>query len=232
MIFRFNNMVFEDANEAFSYMFDFILVNGHDNGNGTKAIHNIGFYMNNPGQRLIACSWRKWSGKYAEREWQWYVSQNRSVSELKKFAPTWDKMHNGNNIVNSNYGWQWNRNNQLENAITLLADNHTTRQACVTIFDGKESGEYVYDTPCTMYINFIIMEGYGLCMEVHMRSNDLVYGFCNDQYCFSKLQEYVASRLDLPIGWYYHFANNLHIYEKHYDLKPDNHVTWNEALEQ
>ena len=29
-------------------------------------------------------------------------------------------------------------------------------------------------------------------MCVVMRSNDLWFGFCNDQYCFSKLQELVA----------------------------------------
>jgi len=220
MIFRYNNCVFEDANEVFTYMYDQIMQFGHENGNGTRKLLNVGFYMMHPGQRLIACDWRKWSGKYAEREWQWYQSQNRSVAELKKFAPTWDKMHNGNNIVNSNYGWQWNRNYQLEGAINLLRENKHTRQACITIFDGKEADQYAYDTPCTMYINFIFMEEYGLCMEVHMRSNDLVYGFCNDQYCFSKLQEYVAVQLNMKIGWYYHFANDLHIYEKHFDLKP------------
>jgi len=51
-----------------------------------------------------------------------------------------------------------------------------------------------------------------LCMSVMMRSNDLWYGFCNDQYCFSELQKLVAKRLKLPIGWYYHYASNMHIY--------------------
>jgi thymidylate synthase len=50
-----------------------------------------------------------------------------------------------------------------------------------------------------------------------MRSNDLWFGFCNDQYCFSKLQELIALKLNLEIGWYYHFANNLHLYDKHFD---------------
>ncbi len=49
-------------------------------------------------------------------------------------------------------------------------------------------------------------------MCVTMRSNDLWYGFCNDQYQFSKLQELVAEKLDIPMGTYYHFAHNLHLY--------------------
>ena len=51
-----------------------------------------------------------------------------------------------------------------------------------------------------------------LNMAVLMRSNDLWYGFCNDQYCFSMLQKLVSQRINVPIGTYYHFAHNLHLY--------------------
>ena len=49
-------------------------------------------------------------------------------------------------------------------------------------------------------------------MAALMRSNDLWYGFCNDQYCFSMLQKLVADRLDIKVGEYYHYAHNLHLY--------------------
>ena len=52
----------------------------------------------------------------------------------------------------------------------------------------------------------------GKKIGVTMRSNDLWYGFCNDQYQFSKLQELVCKRTGLDMGSYYHFAHNLHIY--------------------
>ena len=42
--------------------------------------------------------------------------------------------------------------------------------------------------------------------------NDLIFGFCNDQYCFSQLQKYVASKIGATVGDYYHFAQDLHIY--------------------
>jgi thymidylate synthase len=47
-----------------------------------------------------------------------------------------------------------------------------------------------------------------------MRSNDLWFGFCNDQYCFSELQKIVAERTNFEIGSYYHFAHNMHLYER------------------
>jgi len=127
-------------------------------------------------------------------------------------------MHDGDNLVNSNYGYQWNRGKQIEYIVSELTRNPFSRRAVITIYDGKEHKEYAFDTPCTLNIVFNITYG-KLNMSVLMRSNDLVYGFCNDQYCFSKLQELIANKLGVPIGWYYHHVNDLHIYEKHFNLK-------------
>ena len=217
-----NHLRFANAQEAFEYFYNFIMNFGfYSESQHTKALFNVGFYINNPKNRDIKTNWRKWNKKYAEREWQWYLSQNRSVEEIKKFAPIWDKMHSGDNIVNSNYGWQWGRNNQLDKCIEQLKKDKSTRQAWISIFDGKEKDTYQFDTPCTLAVGFYVLpvDESKLNMTVTMRSNDLIYGFCNDQYCFSKLQELVAAELNMEVGDYYHFAHNLHIYEKHYYLK-------------
>lgn len=206
---------FKNAQSAFIVIFNELCMNGFDGGNGTKKLHNVGFYIDNPLDRDIDVEWRNWNKTYAEREWQWYLSKNRSVEELKKFAPIWDRMHNGDNIVNSNYGFLWNENDQLEKTIQQLADNSKTRQAWITIFDGKNKDEFSKDTPCTLSIGFTIVNN-KLCMNVYMRSNDIWFGFCNDQYCFSKLHEHVAGDLGLQLGWYYHHAADMHVYERHY----------------
>ena len=114
--------------------------------------------------------------------------------------------------VQSNYGWQWKRQNQIDYVINLLKENPKTRRAAISIYDAKEHHEYKHDTPCTYAVQFTIV-GQKLNMCVTMRSNDLWYGFCNDQYCFSKLQELVATETGLLIGSYYHFAHNLHLYD-------------------
>lgn len=218
-------LYFSNAQFAFENLYDTIMESGIDTHIGTKALYNIGFYITNPTDREIKTEWRKWSKKYAEREWEWYMSQNRSVEEIKKFAPIWDKMHSGDNLVNSNYGWQWNRNNQLDKVIEQLRKNPDTRQAWISIFDGKEKDQYSFDTPCTLAIGFDIFKFdtfKSLNMTVLMRSCDLIYGFCNDQYCFSKLQQLVANRLKICVGNYYHFAHDLHIYKRHFNLKKIN----------
>jgi thymidylate synthase len=209
-------MRFKNAQEAFEFYYNYILDNGETLDN-TKFIQNIGFYIENPLDNKINTDFRNWKNSYAELEWEWYLSKNRNVSEIKKHAKIWDKMHNGDNLVNSNYGYQWNRNNQLDFIIDELTKKPNSRRAVITIYDGKDHQMHEFDTPCTLNIVFNITND-KLNMSVLMRSNDLWFGFCNDQYCFSKLQEMVALKLNLEIGWYYHFSNNLHIYDKHFNI--------------
>jgi len=201
---------FDSATEAFEYFYFLINHLGED-FQDTKAIFNVGFYLNNPQKNKITTDWRKWSLSYADYEWDWYLSKNRSVEDIKKRAPILDKMHGGDNLVWSNYGWQWNRNDQINYVINELKANKNSRRACISIFDGKEHQNYKYDTPCTLSIHFQIIND-KLNMTVNMRSNDLFYGFCNDQYCFSKLQMLISEQLGIPVGWYYHFSSNLHVY--------------------
>lgn len=215
-------MTYYNATEAFENLYDYIMAHGEKTNIGTKAIYNIGFYLIEPSERIITTPWRKFSKTYAEREFAWYKSCNRSVEEIKKYAPIWDKMHGGDNIVNSNYGWQWSRNNQLDKCIEQLKKNKDTRQAWFTIFDGKEKDDYKYDTPCTLSVGFDIKPNSGMLdMCVTMRSNDLVYGFCNDQYCWTKIQQEVANELNVSVGTYYHFVHDLHIYERHFNMQKD-----------
>ena len=205
---------FNNANEAYEYYHDRILTDGIPFGD-TKALFNIGFYLNNPNDKMITNKERKWSLDYAEAEWQWYLSGDSNVKKLGeiygKIPAIWQKMADSSGEVNSNYGWQWMRNAQLSHVINKLRDYPDTRQAAISIYDAKEIAKYHHDTPCTYAVQFSIIDDL-LCMSVYMRSNDLWYGFCNDQYQFANLQELVASMLGIEIGWYYHHAHNLHLY--------------------
>ena len=207
---------FRDANEVFKYYKWQIQEYGVD-FDDTRALFNIGFEIKNPMSNLIEDQDRNWKWDYAEAEWQWYLSGDRNIKKLgelySKVPEIWKRMADEWGHVNSNYGWQWQRDNQLSNIIAMLKTNPKTRQAAISIYDAKEVnwGHYTHDTPCTYAVQFTILNGH-LNMCVTMRSNDLWYGFCNDQYCFSKLQELVATEVGLPIGTYYHFAHNLHLY--------------------
>ena len=208
--------LFKNANDAFHDLYWRIVRDGVDFAN-TKALFNAGFYIENPTLNNIEDSKveRGWSQEYAEAEWQWYLSGDSNISKLGELygkVPTiWKKMADKYGNVNSNYGWQWQRRDQLDKVIEQLKSNKSTRQAAISLYDGKEIDSYATDTPCTYAVQFTILHG-KLDMSVVMRSNDLWYGFCNDQYQFSNLQMLVAHELNIPVGIYYHFAHNLHIY--------------------
>ena len=211
---------FKNADEAYKYFFREIIKNGVA-FDDTKALFNVGFTIQQPLNNHIynkgSIVPRNWNPEYAEAEWQWYLTGDPRISTLGeiygKIPPIWKRMADENGQVNSNYGYQWERARQLENVVEMLIENPSTRRACISIYDGKEISDYASDTPCTYAVQFTILDN-RLNMCVTMRSNDLWFGFCNDQYCFSSLQKLVAERLKLKTGTYYHFVHNLHLYNK------------------
>jgi len=136
MINTINNKVFRNANEAYEYLHDQIIQNGVSFGD-TKALFNVGFYITDPKDRKIYNRERKWNQEYAEAEWQWYLSGERSIRALGniygKVPEIWKRMADDNGNVNSNYGWQWQRNNQIDHVVSLLKVDPKTRQAAISI---------------------------------------------------------------------------------------------------
>ena len=214
MINTINNKKFQTANEAYEYLHNAIIQHGVEFDN-TKALFNVGFYITNPLANAITNKERNWKLDYAQAEWQWYLSGNRNISELGKLygktPEIWKRMADSKGNVNSNYGWQWLRNNQIYYVINKLKEKHNTRHAAISIYDCKEHSTYEKDPPCTYAVQFTILHD-KLDMCVVMRSNDLWYGFCNDQYCFSELQKMIAHEVGVEVGVYYHFAHNMHLY--------------------
>ena len=151
---------FRNANEAFEYWYQCISHYGTDFA-GTKALFNIGFEMAKPYERNINHDWRKFRQDYAFAEWEWYLSGDRNIKKLGelygKVPEIWKHMADDNGNVNSNYGWQWNRMYQLDYVIDRLKSDKDTRQATISIYDGKEHTLYNRDTPCTYAIQFTIV---------------------------------------------------------------------------
>lgn len=58
-----------------------------------------------------------------------------------------------------------------------------------------------------------------LNMTIFIRSLDLVYGFCNSQYHFSRLLQDVALKLKCQVGNITYMITELHLHKEHYNLK-------------
>lgn len=207
---------FLSANAAFTHMHKHIMQEGFEI-NGTKEIINVSISINSV-DNVEFTPKRKFNKTYADYEYQWYRSGNRSISEISKQAKIWNKVADVDGNVNSNYGYHWLQNDQLHKITEMLRHNYTTRRAVVLHYDYNKMDEYSKDTPCNIALNFYWDLGGKLNLTIFARSIDLVFGFCNDLYCFSRLLKDICESLLLIPGFIHYFITNLHVYERHYKL--------------
>jgi thymidylate synthase len=212
-----NTLIYKNANQAFEETLNLITTKGEIFEN-TLALFNHGFLIENPLDNKITNEYRAWNENYADFEYDWYNSKNPSAIEISKRAKIWKNHMDSLGNVNSNYGAQLNRNYQLDNIIDQIKRKPSTRHAWLTIYDAKDikdspftNNGFEKDTPCTLNIGFQYYNN-KLNMTVLMRSNDIWFGFCNDQYCFSKIFQEVCEKTNLEMGSYYHFSSNIHLY--------------------
>ena len=168
---------------------------------------------------------RKFNWKYFAGEMAWYLHRDTDISYINKFSNFWKGITNqGTNQINSNYGALVINDEQIGWVVdSLLADNNS-RQAIMFFNQPKFQFKGNKDFVCTMYANFFIRDN-KLNMKIQMRSNDVFYGLTFDAPFFSFLMQsvYLILKKDdkytsLELGDYYHFADNLHFYERHFEL--------------
>jgi thymidylate synthase len=165
---------------------------------------------------------RPFNFKYFAGELAWYLKKDRDISYINNFSNFWKHITNpGTNEINSNYG-ALVFNEQMEWAVENLRNDMNSRQAIMFFNRPDYQFEGNKDFVCTMYANFFIRDN-RLNMKLQMRSNDVFYGLTFDAPFFSFLHQSVYLILkdtypNLEIGSYYHFADNMHFYERHFKL--------------
>lgn len=106
------------------------------------------------------------------------------------------------------------RLNQVEFCIDELQRNPFSRRAVIDVRNNRVDA--IENSPaCLQNIQFMVRDGL-LNMFVHFRSNDLFSAAYMNMWAFIRLQEYVASRVGVPVGIYIHRSNSMHIYERMY----------------
>jgi len=168
---------------------------------------------------------RKFNWKYFTGEMAWYLHRDTDISYINKFSNFWKGITNqGTNQINSNYGALVINNEQIGWVVDSLLADDNSRQAIMFFNQPKFQFKGNKDFVCTMYANFFIRDN-KLNMKIQMRSNDVFYGLTFDAPFFSFLMQsvYLILKKDdkyksLELGDYYHFADNLHFYERHFEL--------------
>ena len=150
---------------------------------------------------------------YAKREIEWYESQSLYVKDIPGDVPKiWQTCADKDGKINSNYGW------------CIFSDEACmiyTRPSMQT--DCNKNG--MHDFMCTystqVFLNEVSDNKYKLDYTVFMRSNDAVYGFCNDVIWAQHVRDKLVTDLNKhgltvfngKIIWN---AGSLHVYERHF----------------
>lgn len=165
---------------------------------------------------------RSFNWKYFAGELVWYLNKDRDVDYIGQYSGMWSTLTNpDSNEINSNYG-SLLFGDQLQWVVDSLKSDKNTRQAIAFLNQPKFQFKGNKDFVCTMYLNFFIRDN-KLNMKVQMRSNDIFYGLTFDAPFFSVVHQHVRLWLledypELELGTYFHCADNIHFYERHFDL--------------
>jgi len=179
-------------------------------------------YQINPKEPFANFTSREFNWKYFAGELAWYLNKDTNIDYINKFSGFWKNITNpGTNEINSNYG-SLLFGEQLQWVVDSLKADKNTRQAIAFLNQPKYQFEGNKDFVCTMYLNFSIRHN-KLDMKVQMRSNDIFYGLTFDSPFFAFVHQHVYLWLkstypELELGVYHHWADNIHFYERHFEL--------------
>lgn len=198
-------------------------------GEACRNIRNMAVVLDGRTPILSSFRARKLNLNYAKQEWLWYLGADPADDSICQHATLWQKLKQPDGTFFSNYG-QYIFGQQLpDNAtqfayvIKCLKADPNTRRASMVLLKPEHLFMENTDVVCTYAINFSIGPSNTLDMTVMMRSNDVVYGFTNDAFCFSQLMEFVYQIMSrhvpgLTRGNYTHITNSMHVYQRHYGM--------------
>ena len=164
---------------------------------------------------------------YIDAELDWYLGCSTNINDIryKDEPPTaWQYAANKYGEINSNYGkliFDDKYYRQFDNVINELNYNPDSRRAVMiynrpsiwTEFDENGKNDFI----CTNAVSYYIRDNH-LQSVVQMRSNDVVFGYKNDYAWQRYVMNMVANEVDCEVGSLIWQVQNLHVYERHFDL--------------
>ena len=164
---------------------------------------------------------------YIDAELDWYLGCSTNINDIryKDEPPTaWQYAANEYGEINSNYGkliFDDKYYRQFDNVVNELKYEPDSRRAVMiynrpsiwTEFDENGKNDFI----CTNAVSYYIRDGY-LQSVVQMRSNDVVFGYKNDYAWQRYVMNMVANEVDCEVGTLTWQVQNLHVYERHFDL--------------
>jgi len=205
---------------------------------GVKTIELIGASFNADEPAIFGSV----NQDYVDAELAWYNSQSSSIYDIRPDGDppaAWKYSANKHGQINSNYGkliYADKYFNQYGQALDELLRNPDSRRAIMIYNRPSMWVDWCEDDKndfvCTNAVSYYIRNGAIHCV-VQMRSNDVVYGYKNDYaWQLHVLTEFTRDynslymdaawdadyRKEMTVGNITWQVQNLHVYERHFDL--------------
>jgi len=177
-----------------------------------------------PNERVIFWPERDANPFFHLMEALWMLAGRNDVQFVANYAKNMMNYSDDGVSLHAAYGYRWRRyytHDQLDILVRLLTTCPNTRRAVLQMWDpdidlfGREKNTHK-DLPCntTAYFNIDMNDPANpLNMTVCCRSNDMIWGaYGANAVHFSILLEYMAARLNVPVGTMYQVSNNFHVY--------------------
>ena len=174
--------------------------------------------------------------EYIQKEISWYESGSLNINDI--YGPdrpppeAWQYAADPDGFINSNYGhliYSSDYHNQYDRVLDELTMAPDGRRAMMIYNRPQIWDEYdengKSDFICTNAVAYYIRNGRLDCC-VQMRSNDVVFGYKNDYAWQQYVLHNLAENLNLEPGKMIWQVQNLHVYERHFDLiQPKTYMT-------
>lgn len=184
-----------------------------------------------PDERVVFFPERDANPFFHFMEGLWMIAGRNDVEWISRFNASIANYSDDGVTFHGAYGHRWRKHfgmDQLEMIAGLLRENPDDRRIVLQMWDPKvDLARDGKDFPCNTAIKFRIVDG-RLDMTVENRSNDMIWGaYGANAVHFSMLQEYMAAKIGVRLGYYWQVSTNFHSYvstlEKHsalIDLEP------------
>lgn len=182
----------------------------------------VGISMMHPQQRVLFDKSRHANPFFHLMEGLWMLAGRKDTTFITQFNKQMAVYSDDGTSLTGAYGFRWRNHfgyDQISVACEMLKTNPLDRRVVISMWDPySDLGSLSKDVPCNQQAIFRIVNG-SLHMLTTNRSNDAVWGLMGaNAVHLTMLQEYMASRIGVPMGEWHHVTNNLHIYEHHWPL--------------
>lgn len=157
----------------------------------------------------------------------WMLAGRNDLAFMKRFVSDFGQFSDDGKTLHGAYGYRWRNHfndsgncdmDQIAIAIEELRTDRTTRRVVLQMWDpAVDLGGAGKDLPCNTSVYFRprsdMLGRIKLDMTVCNRSNDIIWGaYGANAVHMSMLHEFVAASVGLPMGVYYQFSNDWHVY--------------------